>query len=462
MQSDLDFAPMYKTKIPHSTYLFLELDSITGLYTPISFSFYAGYQAYLDTDFAGTINWGDGNIEDIELSHTNGKLDINKSHTYSNYGNYVVSIVMTAKTSVAQEALNTNKAYIYCSSKIFNVNISSNTYLKDVPIYKSLKQLYVDYFVNTQEYIFRNGLFNYLETFITNYELQHIGYYTMPCKVPILTQEISLSGSNPFYICLNPLTSYLIIEPTFKRSKHTSTPGFADSFMTVNGFNQLTKFIINGKIYDKDRSNYTNQYSIWMPERCIKLKKIVLIGNVPLQISSSSSSALNMHPVKVIMTDEQKEYDTNYGSSTPQYNFIIPYISKNINRVVNNLATKKAYLPKYCSTAYFINSFEFTLWSIGYAENIFIETNYSNSLDLRAWAPEKEPKDIVYILNQIKDLSQDTSKTLTLNQNKAVLCNAYVKKSLDLYELCNIEDEGSMTIIAAFNQKNWTLSFVNI
>lgn len=401
VQKDIDCGAMYRVKADENgrrwTHLFCSFDTDSGLSVTIPYN-------KLTADSLLIVDWGDETIEEITESAT-GTL----THTYSDYGNYVIKL--------------------WCDKSGWKLNTSSSTFMlgKQAVCYALYKFYWGDNLTQTDYLFFRCYA---LRTVIFPTTLSTLGgsswfYYNVAlCNVIIPTGVTVLDG----------------------------TRCFSDKYGLVNLILPNTLTYIGGFTDPAYLSNVILPDSLetwWYLTAFSGVSKV----NVPKGVKSIQfSTARQLNEITFEKDSELIEFTSFNAYSLKHLDLTNVTKLTRFTGLTGSYALEKVILPQVINPE--ITSIAFS--SAISLKTIVLPQDFNCALNLGRSAG-LDLTSIIDLALKLKDNTNAATKTLTLSFFlKASLNNLYINE-LGEYRYCAAD--GFTPILEYIVNKNWTLSF---
>lgn len=422
---DVDYGAKYKIKNQDIS-IFCEFTPYTGL--SVKVPIISHYTQATDTETANyTIDWGDGSQSESHLVDTRGNVTFSFSHSYTNYGNYIITISCDKKFEIADTgALGTYDFYWSLGTGTTNGILG----IHESTINNAIKYMYVP-LVYTNFFKSREALLDYIITdcFI-EYEAWNCVGYT---KFTIWPNKIGSYAGGSSGISFTNLEHIIFdydwdFEPALR--------------LTIDSIYKIDKLILPATKTFRTTSA-TEQFYISADSNFYPNYKIISKEDITCQRDCTSITLLGEHITRLNSTDNPMLSELIFPNTI---NTISSY-------VLRNSLIKSIQVPEKCA----VNSQAFTKASS--LKWLLLPLNFNQSLDLTNTSLVLEC--LIDILNKVQDLSDTTSQTLSFSSLRYdnILNNTFVKKVADIYEISNdYSSEGTISLIEAFNNKNWTIA----
>lgn len=420
---DVDYGAKYKIKNQNIS-IFCEFTPYTGLSVKIPIRSY--YTQGTDTKTANyTIDWGDGSETENHLVNTSGTTTFTFNHTYTSYGNYVITISCDKQFDIDKIG-NVYEFY-------WSLNTSSTAGVlgpHQSTINNAIKHMYIpviysDFFSN------RDALLDYIITdCFSSYNSWDCVEYTKFIIWPNKVGDYP-SGGNKVRVTN---TEHIIFDYDWDYSTSLT--------LTFSNMYKIDKLII--PVLKDFRTSGNYQFSIDSISGFYRDCKI--ISKEDINISSECSSL-------ILLGDHITTLNTLTNGSLLS-ELIFPNSITNINEYALRYSRiQSIQVPENCN----VNPQAFrTANSLKW---LLLPLNFNQSLNLTNTSLVLEC--LIDILNKVQDLSDTTSQTLSFNalQYDNILNNTFVKKVVDIYEISDdYQSEETISLIEAFNSKNWTIA----
>ena len=348
-----------------------------------------------------TIDWGDGTPNDTKTN--TGTTNI--SHTYAQAGDY--EIVVTRDVDVFEY---TNDYwylgnYLLATSSNKNINIAVNkAYMKCMHYSNFNNDITQNVDVVVVENLFNNasGIFTSVKNIVISNPLISgnitIGYLN---KMAILDSSINCNINMPYIYELDK-----IIIP-----KNSNISSFGTIY-------SLEKIIILGDISAR---GFTYIYPI---------KSIQILSNsvhILPTVSEAYSLEEYIFPSSIVRINSSGYLAQNSKLTS----ITIPQNMQITNNVFQGMYVLNTInLPQNFNQSFGINSYNFSLTSF------------------------------VDMLNKVQDNTGGSAQTITINEARLqnLMLKTYVVLNNGLWQLATIDTPNAMTLVEAFNSKNWTIA----
>ena len=347
-----------------------------------------------------TIDWGDGTPNDTKTD--TGITNI--SHTYAQAGDY--EIVVTRDVDIFEY---TNDYwylgnYLLATSSNQNINIAVNKAYMKCMYYSNFNNINQNVDVVVVENLFDNG--SSIFTSVKNVVISN----------PLLSRDISIGYLSKMAILDSSINCNIYMSDIYELDK-IIIPKNATVSSSSNLYS-LYKLIILGDI---STSNVGNVYSI---------KSIqILSNNVNILPTFASAYSLEEYifPSSIVEID-----GSGYLAKNSKLTSItIPQNMQITNNVFQGMYVLNTInLPQNFNQSFTINSYDFSLTSF------------------------------VDMLNKVQDNTGGSAQTIAISQARLqnLMLKTYVVLNNGLWQLATIDTPNAMTLVEAFNSKNWTIS----
>lgn len=377
-----------------SYHLFCTFNDTTGYTVTLS--------PYQNVAHTITIDWGDGTENDTKTN--TGTTQI--SHTYTQAGNY--EIIMSSDTEFNYPTYQFYfSSYLLATSQNQSISIALNKAYMLI-IYQnefSANQEYIDVVISEMT---NGSTFNGIKN--------------------IILQKNTMSGLTN--IKGNVLKT-LILDNSLTRSC---------SYSSFCG--EIDKLIIPSTLSNNSLPSVSSGDAM-------NIKKIITLNNHAF----GNASMTSVKSLQILNSDVNilPQLDSMYSLEE----YIIPdsIVSISTNGyIASNSKLKVFKVPISCKIQ--SNSFR-NMYAL---ENLILYNNFDYSF--RLYSSNITNNCLVDMLNKIKDNSGLTTKTITINQDllHIKMLKIYVVLNNGLWELSSIGTPNAITIIEAFNNKNWTIT----
>ena len=402
---DVDYGALYRIK-DNSNYLFIKLTPSTGLDIKFSFELYYGKVNVIEVD------WGDGSdiLSAGDATKTTGSGIFNFEHTYNDYGEYIICIKPTVyrDDTVFDETLsyvieNYNEGYYLLGS-----SAADNALYR---LYAPLKVLSG----SKNDFEYTNNLL-----FVVYYRTSS-AYYGKE-RFIILHDTISSTGSGAWKPSDGYTTRYII----------DNTNSFGSSFY---GY-LIPRGTIDKLILPKAKSGYYMVAGTSTGTGSAAFEKVIALS--PASVSSRAVT-----------------YYEYVGTEYSLRKLAVHELA---------LPTIELTLPSLFLENSTVSFFEIKQ-NMTFAIDTFNTPNFTNLVLYAAFDKSLNLKNALYltdncILNMLNTIINTTnSLTLSFGHLHLYKINTYYVKQINgIYEYCNQQDEGAITMMEAFNNKGWTIS----
>lgn len=347
-----------------------------------------------------TIDWGDGTPNDTKTNTGSTRI----SHTYAQAGDY--EIVVTRDVDIFEY---TNDYwylddYLLATSSNQNINIAVNkTYMKcmDSSNFNNINQN-IDVVVTENSYNPSTITFVNVRNVVISNTLSSgtisIGYLN---KMAILDSSINCN--------INVSNIYELDKIIIPKNATVSNS---------SNLYSLYKIIILGDIYANSFGNLS------------AIKSIQILSN-SVDILPTLSSAYSLE--EYIFPSSIVRINSNgfLAQNSKLTSITIPQNMQIVNNVFQGMFVLNTInLPQNFNQSFTINSYNFSLTSF------------------------------VDMLNKVQDNTGGSAQTITINQARLqnLMLKTYVVLNNGLWQLATIDTPNAMTLVEAFNSKNWTIA----
>ena len=394
---DVDYGALY-TINNGGFHLFLTIDDNSGYTVTL-----APYQNVAHTI---TIDWGDGTENDTKTN--TGTTNI--SHTYAQAGDY--EIVVTRDVDIFEYSSD----YWYLSSYVISTSSNSD-------IFNGFRRAYMICLYGNNFYL--SNAINYsvnIDVIIT----ENIFNFMSNCYI-YYVKNIILNNSlyhNPLNI-YGDISNMFIIDTTFN----------CDNLITFRFNGNLDK-IIFPHFARITSSPYT-------------LRKVIYLDAVVTD--KTYTNIYSLESIQILSDSTFQLSELRSASNLKEY--IFPNSVKNIKgRLADGSNLNFIVIPDNCI-------FENDVFdSMYYLRNIVLYKDFDISFTIYSY--DFSTESFVDILNKVKDNTGLTARTLTIQQAslQTQMLRIYVVYNNGLWQLATIDTPNAMTLVEAFNSKNWTIS----
>lgn len=349
-----------------------------------------------------TIDWGDGTPNDTKTNTGSTRI----SHTYAQAGDY--EIIVSSDTPIDYP---TYYYYLYnyilsTSSSASVVDALINAYMpivysNNIQITQGLQTLVMNNF-----YISDNNYFSRIKNVVVNNSL--------------------FSQTSPNYVsCYLSNTGMFIIDNNVNMR------------MSFNGMhNKLDKLIIPETV------SWT-----YSTDSCYTLDKLIILSSsVPVSISANSIRSIQL-------------LNNNVGSLPSLTNCYALeeyiYNNKNIVETGQSFAAYSKLNSVILPNCEITNSI---LHNMYHLQSVILPQNFNQSLTISSY--QITIPSIIDMLNKVQDNTGGTAQTLTFTQDniQIQLLNTFVVLDNGIWVQATRTTPNAMTLVEAFNSKNWTIS----
>lgn len=421
---DVDYGAKYKIKNQNIS-IFCEFTPYTGLSVTIPIR--SNYTQGTDTDTANyTIDWGDGSETESHLVDTSGTTTFTFNHTYTSYGNYVITISCDKQFDI--DSIGRNYTYYW------TLNTSNTTGVlgpHQSTINNAIKHMYTPV-IYSSFFQNRDVLLDYIITdCFYSYQSWNCVQYT---KFIIWPNKIGRYAGGSSDIAFTNLEHIIFdydwdYEPALR--------------LTINNIYKIDKLILPATKTFRT-SSATDQFCISSNSNFYPNYKIISKEDITCNLEGCTSIILLGEHISRL----------NIINNSMLSELIFPDTINTISSYVLRYSrVKSIQVPENCD----VNSQAFTkACSLKW---LLLPLNFNQSLDLTNTSLVLEC--LIDILNKVQDLSDTTSQTLSFSalQYDNILNNTFVKKVVDIYEISDdYQSEETISLIEAFNSKNWTIA----
>ncbi len=345
-----------------------------------------------------TINWGDGTENDTKTN--TGTTNI--SHTFAQAGDY--EIIISSDTKI-----DSSYAY-YLDSYVLSTSSSSNI---------------IDALINAYMPIVAGSNFQYsegLQTVVNEYYYARSSNNIHKVKNIIISESYSNYSGRVIIFCYN--TKMCIIDKDFNIDV---------SFQSFYG--GIDKLIIPENI---NMTSCINTYC---------LDKLIILSPTCPSFNSiySLKSLLLLNPATPSLSEISYAYSLE--------NYIYP---NSINLITGTFAEyshiKQVVIPQDCTIQNGL------LNDMYYLQSLVLPQNFNQSLTIDSY--QITIPSIIDMLNKVQDSTGGTAQTLTFSQDniQIQLLNTFVVLDNGIWVQATRTTPNAMTLVEAFNSKNWTIS----
>lgn len=391
---DVDYGAAY-TINDNAYHLFCSFNDETG-YTVI-------LSIYQNASHTITIDWGDGT--DNSTKTNVGSTNI--THVYAQAGDY--EIIISSDTKIEHPTY-----YYYMSSYILNPSSTANV---------------INGIVNAYMPILYNNNLRYTRGLQTVVAEGSIALRSIHYVKNIILLNTYSSTSNCTVYLYN--TSQLIID---------------NSFFTEEG--DFVAFAYNGFYLDKlivpDSVTFSAYLTLFIDKIIVLSHKIELNPNALVLYRAKSLQFLNLQEGQVLpsITNAYQLEEYIYPNTISGFD----------GYIAQNARLKSITIPSSCQiqTNSFLNMYNL--------EVINLPQNFNQSFTVSSYQIKVEST--IDILNKVKDNTGETAQTITFSQDsmQIQLLNTFVVLDNGIWVLATRTTPNSMTLIEAFNEKNWTIA----
>lgn len=348
-----------------------------------------------------TINWGD----DTENNTKTNTGTTNISHTYAKAGSY--EIIVSSDTPIDYPSY-----YYYISSYLLSTSSSSK-------VFNALTKTYMPFLYSNNFQYTKNVDIAIIEN------ISNLGTIFAP-KFIILNTTRTVNTSSVSIISYQ--TKMLIFDSSFESGELSVSYAYSldkiivpqNTICTLNYIGDIIKIIIlSNEIY------YTGT-------NLSQLRKTKSLQFLNLQNGSTLPS--------IIDSFNLEEY-------------IYPDIISEIDGyIARNSKLKQVKIPNNCIVS------NGCLYKIYNLETLILYQNFDYSLRISSYQITQSC--VIDMLNKVKDNTGLTAKTLSFSADNIsmMLLNTYVVLDNDIWVLADSTTPNAMTLVEAFNSKNWTIS----
>lgn len=347
-----------------------------------------------------TIKWGD---EQESVKTTSGSTKM--SHTYADYGDYEIIISGDPLTN------GTNIFYLQTSTSDTSTIFGSKN----------------------ASMAFEYGYFPLIYPNST---------YLTYSRYVVFERAYASSG---FSI---PNTRFAVVHNLSQTSGTAQTNSGGSSVILSDDISISGRFYTEGILNDK----------LFIPNISVTIgnmyKAKVLVCNSSSIIFDSPSRVTSNLKSIVMLNNNLTNYPTVSGQSfTSLERISLPFSIKSFSiNCFANSKLKYISLPDQCSCQ--VTSFQLMY----FLKNLNLYANFDYSLNIAA-SDQLTLECLIDMLNKVKDNTSSTSKTLTLHPIVIKECKTnYVVLNNGLWELSDVNNKDAITLLEAFNSKNWTIA----
>lgn len=344
-----------------------------------------------------TIEWGDGTPNSIKTN--TGSTNI--SHTYAQAGDY--EIIVTRDVDIFEYSSD----YWYLGNYLLAT--SRNQDINNAVNKAYMKCMFYNNFNNTDQNVY---------TVVTENLYNTNSFYCNSVKNIVLNNSLSVT-----YIVLGENNSVVIVDNSINCNLSCSIINLDKLIVPqnsgLNNFGNLYKITKLISLSNNLPPFFNNAYS---------LEKIQLLSN-NISVLPTIGAAYNVK--EYIFPNSIVEINDSLAPYSKLKSITIPQNAE----IVNNIFT-------YMFNLYTINlpqnfNQSFTIFSYDFSINSFID-----------------------ILNKVQDNTGETSQTITISQEVLLMSmfKIYVVLDNGIWVQANRTTPNAMTLVEAFNSKNWTIS----
>ena len=435
LQSDMDYGAYYNFKHDQST-AFITVTEDTTLDFTISFK--AVCDSKETENLVVTLDWGDGTVDTETLAPNTAPRTYTKSHTYSTYGDY--TIILRPSLPIRDRTNNNNgtATWFYgvstsSSYNIFKNNANANATRK---LYLPISE-YVMFFNSTKPHsdayvIFRTSLGGYSsKAFILAPRL--FDFYNTTLGISYFTQDAQYAECYKLPVILDN-----------RAFKDTSVEHSVA--MNVSGNCYYNDGLVMGKCYTT--TCLSGQIT---PKRITCLGTNTYLGGGASYGWGRPMQRLQYAPNSII-----------YARVSSQYPVQLPG-SKTLDLSKNTVKDSELYASTDCTTLILpeLSGIQSSTITLGmYIQTLVVPKGLAVDVSLLSSSALTD-ESYVHLLNNVADLSNAASKKISVKTyyGPLRLQSVFVYKLADIYILADPENpqEGSISILEAFNNKNWTI-----
>lgn len=357
-------------------------------------------QPYQNVAHTITIDWGDGTENDTKTN--TGQTNI--SHTYAQAGDY--EIVVTRDVNIFEYSSDYwyLGSYLLSTSSNQNINIAVNKAYMKCMHYSNFNNINQNVDVVVVENLFNNG--SGIFTSVKNVVISN----------PLLSRDISIGYLNKMAILDSSINCNINMSDIYELDKIIIPKNATVSSSSY--LYSLDKIIILGDISAR---GFTYIYSI---------KSIQILSN-SVNILPTVAGAYSLEEY-IFPSSIVKINDAGYLAQNSKLTSItIPQnmqITNNVFQAMFILNTIN--LPQNFNQSFGIYSYDFSLISF------------------------------VDMLNKVQDNTGGSAQTITIGQARLqnLMLKTYVVLNNGLWQLATIDTPNAMTLVEAFNSKNWTIA----
>ena len=478
LQHDVDYGATYNLN-NNGMYLFIRLSYYSGLSITIPL---------IQTGAADmvTIDWGDGTTASY---NTTGAKDF--THTYADYGEYVISI------SRALEQLPTQPLYFNTSSSkrlLGSKNVCTAVY----KLYTTFACSYNAYdCYNLETLVTSKGIYwssssspGYVATYVKNfivpdaqkayddseildqfgtmYSIRRLIFSQYALRTTLTNIESTSTSTNKTM----PYTTSLSIQPSAQLDKLIIPPIYTLSNGELIPCKQLTALIkISGYAeFTTSSVQYYRRYKRPVTHLICYANLWARTKTTGLMTGAVTSSVYHYHTLSSVKRLEV--YNAMYNS-TEYYNVPVPFYTAQYDSSVLELGTlngktfaegslnyptlETLHVPSGL-TSFKVDAISAALPGLKY---LYLPAAFDFSIRLTG-AYNLCAESLVNILNALKNNVGYTAKTIYFLYSAAFKhANIYVCLNNGIYELCEKTATGAMPLYKAFSDKNWTITLEN-
>ena len=349
-----------------------------------------------------TIDWGDGTPNDTKTNTGSTRI----SHTYAQAGDY--EIIVSSDTPIDYPT------YYY---HLYNYILST-----------SGSESVIDALINAyMPIVYSNNIQSTegLQTLVmNNFYISGNNYFSRIKNVVVNNSLFSQTSTN-YVSCYLSNTGMFIIDNNVNMR------------MSFDGmFNKLDKLIIPETVSWISTTNF-----------CYTLDKLIILSSsVPVSISANSIRSIQL-------------LNNNVGSLPSLTNCytLEEYIYNNKNIV----KTGQFFAPYSKLNSVILPNCEITnsiLQNMYYLQSVILPQNFNQSLTISSY--QITIPSIIDMLNKVQDNTGGTAQTLTFTQDniQIQLLNTFVVLDNGIWVQATRTTPNAMTLIEAFNSKNWTIA----
>lgn len=375
-------------------YLFLTIDDNSGYTVTLS--------PYQNVAHTITIDWGDGTPNDTKTN--TGTTQI--SHTYAQEGDYEIVVTRDYGFEFSGDYWYLGSYIVSTSTSNSSINALDKIYAKCLP-YLSLNLSNVNIDVLIMENFINSS--SGTITGIRNIVLANSLYDN------ISTYQLSIN-------CYNSNT--LILDESMKMR-----------FSASNFYGKLDKIMFP---HTASFVEYTNT-----------LKKVIYLD--ALYPNSNSNSLMGTKSLQFLSDNFTKIGNISSAPNLEEY--IFPNSVKSFdNYIAPNSLLETFVLPENCII---VNNAFYQMYNL---KNIVLYKDFDISFNIYSY--DFSTESFIDMLYKVKDNSGLEAKTLNISQTRLQnkMLKTYVVLNNGRWELATIDTPNAITLVEAFNSKNWTIA----